>query len=187
MTMTEPTTISANELAKCIQQEGGPVLLDVRTPVEFQSSNIVGSKMVPLDQLRADAFATETGKDARCVLICAKGGRASNAAKQLAAAGMTNLQVLEGGITAWEAAGLPVQRSGKKVMALDRQVRIAIGALVLIGFTIGHLIHASGFWLCAFMGAGLIFSGVTDFCGLGLILAKAPWNRGESCGCASKK
>lgn len=184
--MIEPSTISANELATCCQREGAPLLLDVRTPVEFQSSNIAGSKLVPLDQLRADAFANETGKDARCVVICAKGGRASNAAKQLAAAGMTNLQVLEGGITAWEAAGLPVQSSGKKVMALDRQVRIAIGVLVLTGFTIGHWIHASGFWLCAFMGAGLIFSGVTDFCGLALLLAKAPWNRGSACGCGAK-
>lgn len=62
-------------------------------------------------------------------------------------------------------------------MALDRQVRIAIGVLVLLGFVIGYWVNAAGFWLCAFMGAGLIFSGVTDFCGLALILAKAPWNR----------
>lgn len=184
--MPEPTTIPARELAKCCQQTDAPLLLDVRTPAEFQSSNIEGSKLVPLDQLRAEAFAKESGKDTRCVVICAKGSRASNAAKQLAAAGMTNLQVLEGGITAWEAEGLPVQSSGKKIMSLDRQVRIAIGVLVLIGFSLGHWVNANGFWLCAFMGAGLIFSGVTDFCGLGLILAKAPWNRGSTCGCGSK-
>ncbi len=184
--MSEPATISAAELGKCCQLEGAPLLLDVRTPVEFQSTSIAGSKLLPLDQLRADAFANETGKDTRCVVICAKGGRASNAAKQLAAAGMTNLQVLEGGITAWEAAGLPVQSSGKKVMSLDRQFRITIGVLVLFGFVIGHWIHAGGFLLCAFIGAGLIFSGVTDFCGLAMILAKAPWNRGSTCGCESK-
>lgn len=141
---------------------------------------------MPLDQLKAQSLANELGKDARCVVICAKGGRASNAAKQLAAAGMTNLQVLEGGITAWESGGLPVQSNGKKVMSLDRQVRIAIGVIVLIGFAIGHWINSNGYWLCAFMGAGLIFAGVTDFCGLALILAKVPWNRGSACGCGSK-
>ncbi len=182
--MPELATISAKELAQCCQLVEPPLLLDVRTPAEFQSSNIAGSKLVPLDQLRPDAFAKETGKDARCVVICAKGGRASNAAKQLAAAGMTNLQVLEGGLTAWESAGLPVQSNGKRVMALDRQVRIAIGVLVLIGFSVGHWVNANGFWLCAFMGAGLIFAGVTDFCGLALLLAKAPWNRGSTCSCA---
>ena len=184
--MSEPITISASELAKCCQQEVPPLLLDVRTPAEFKSSNITGSKLVPLDQLHADAFAKESGKDTRCVVICAKGGRASNAANQLASAGMTNLQVLEGGLNAWEAAGLPVQRNGNKVMSLDRQVRIAIGVIVLIGFSIGHWGNANGYWLCAFMGAGLIFSGVMDFCGLALILAKAPWNQASACRDASK-
>lgn len=184
--MPELAIISAADLAKCCQNEGAPLLLDVRTPVEFQSSNIAGSRLVPLDQLKAESLANELGKDVRCVVICAKGGRSSNAAKQLTAAGMTNLQVLEGGITAWESAGLPVQSNGTKVMSLDRQVRIAIGVIVLIGFAIGHWINANGYLLCAFMGAGLIFSGVTDFCGLALILAKAPWNRGSACGCGSK-
>jgi len=55
--MSEPITISASELAKCCQQEVPPLLLDVRTPAEFKSSNITGSKLVPLDQLHADAFA----------------------------------------------------------------------------------------------------------------------------------
>ncbi len=177
MNMRQPKTISAAELAESCQDGTTPLLLDVRTPAEFQSSSIAGSKLVPLDELRAESFVKEHGTNTRCVVICAKGGRASKAAQQLAAAGMNHLEVLEGGISAWEAANLTVQRSGRKIMALDRQVRIAIGLLVLIGFAIGHWLNAAGFWLCAFMGAGLVFSGVADFCGLALILARAPWNK----------
>ena len=83
-----------------------------------------------------------------------------------------------------EAAGLPVKRSGQKAISLDRQVRIAIGSLVLLGYVLGMWVNALWYGLCGFMGAGLVFSGVADFCGLAIILSKAPWNKANaSCGC----
>jgi rhodanese-related sulfurtransferase len=157
--------------------QSGAVLLDVRTPVERREAHIEGSRHVPLDELQPGSLARElTGQ--RVVLVCRSGKRAEQAAAKLAAAGCADLAILEGGVQAWQAAGLPV---------LDRQVRIAIGLLVLAGWALGQWVHPGFFGICAFMGAGLIFSGVADFCGLALILAKAPWNRsGGNCGACCK-
>lgn len=159
----------------------GAVLLDVRTPLEHREVHIAGARHVPLDALNAAALAGELA-GRHVVLVCRSGKRAEQAAEKLGAAGCADLCVMEGGMQAWEAAGLPVTR-GQGVMALDRQVRIAIGILVLTGWALGQWVHPGFFGICAFMGAGLIFSGVANFCGLALILAKAPWNRGGPACC----
>ena len=89
--------------------------------------------------------------------------------------------MLEGGVTAWEQAGLPVKR-GKTVLSLERQVRVAAGLLVLTGVVLGFLVHPAFFGLAAFVGAGLTFAGLTDWCGMAMLLAKMPWNqRGGTC------
>jgi predicted branched-subunit amino acid permease len=75
------------------------------------------------------------------------------------------------------AAGLPVVKGSKSAISIERQVRIGAGSLVLIGVILGFLIHPAFFGLTAFIGAGLVFAGVTDWCGMGLLLARAPWNR----------
>ena len=78
-------------------------------------------------------------------------------------------------------AGLPVVR-GKKAVSLERQVRIAAGSLVVIGVALGLLVHPVLFGLSGFVGAGLVFAGVTDTCGMGMMLARMPWNRrGTTC------
>ena len=84
---------------------------------------------------------------------------------------------VEGGTAAWQAAGLPVVE-GKKTMSLERQVRIAAGSLIVTGVAIGHFVHPGGYGLSAFVGAGLVFAGITDTCGMGMLIAKMPWNRG---------
>ena len=96
--------------------------------------------------------------------------------QKLEAAGFTNSVNVEGGTSAWRAAGLPVVE-GKKVMSLERQVRIAAGSLVVIGIAIGQFVHPAGFGLSALIGAGLVFSAVTNTCGMGMLIAKMPWNR----------
>jgi hypothetical protein len=73
---------------------------------------------------------------------------------------------------------LPVERSGRKVVSLERQVRIAAGTIVLVGVILAAFVNPAFVWLSGFVGAGLVFSGVTNFCGMGLVLARAPWNRG---------
>ena len=96
--------------------------------------------------------------------------------QKLEAAGFSNIINIEGGTSAWQDANLPVVK-GKKAMSLERQVRIAAGSLVVIGAAVGHFVHPGGFALSAFIGAGLVFAGVTDTCGMGMMIAKMPWNR----------
>ncbi|HBJ38564.1 MAG TPA: sulfurtransferase, partial [Planctomycetaceae bacterium] len=98
-------------------------------------------------------------------------------------AGIENVVNVEGGTSAWDAAGLPVSR-GKKAISLDRQVRIAAGSLVFAGAALGYFVHPYFIGLSAFVGAGLVFAGITDTCGMGMMIAKMPWNRcqgGGSC------
>src|SRR5262249_15855431 len=104
------------------------------------------------------------------------GTRAKMARDRFRAAGFDNVVCVEGGTLAWDAAGLPVKR-GRKAMSLERQVRIAAGSLVLLGVALGFFVHEALFGLSAFVGAGLILAGLTDTCGMGMLLARMPWNR----------
>ena len=175
--------ITAKELHEKIRSGRKVAMIDVRTPAEHGEIHIDGSHLMPLDRLDPKA-AGEMVKDAEaCVLICRTGKRASTAMEKLAAAGCGNLQVLDGGVTAWEQADLPVNR-GAKAMSLERQVRIGAGAMVLIGVILGTWVHGGFYGLSAFVGAGLVFAGVTDWCGMAMVLAKMPWNQRAGVKCA---
>lgn len=171
---------SPQQLASELQKDVAVNVIDVRTPMEFQEVHVPEARNVPLDGLHNDTELADSGP---LYVVCKSGGRASRACAQLAKKGVDHLFLVEGGTDAWVAAGLPVVR-GKKVMSLERQVRIAAGSLVLVGVLLGLLWHPAGFGLSAFVGAGLVFAGVTDTCGMGLMLAKMPWNKvseGPSC------
>jgi rhodanese-related sulfurtransferase len=197
------TTITPTELAKLCDQGGAIDLIDVRTPVEFREVHAVPARNVPLDQLdpaavmRARQEEMGTGSEPHPVshatgasgevpvpissgrplyVICRSGKRGQQACEKFAAAGFTGVVNVEGGTEAWAAHCLPVVR-GKKAVSLERQVRIAAGSLVCVGALLGWLIHPACFALSAAVGAGLIFAGVTDTCGMGLLLARMPWNR----------
>jgi len=170
-------TISPQSLFSLAQAKHDLELIDVRTPVEFEEVHVSFARNEPLDQLDARRFANaQASGGAPLYVICRSGSRARQACEKLAAAGCTNVVNVEGGTLAWEQAGLPVVR-GKKSISLERQVRIAAGSLVLIGPLLGYLVHPYWIALSAFVGAGLVFAGVTDTCGMGLLLAKMPWNR----------
>jgi rhodanese-related sulfurtransferase len=156
--------------------DSGALLLDVRTAAEFASLHLPGSVLVPLDRLDPAKVRELMADKSACVLLCQSGGRARRAAEKLHAAGLDNLLVVEGGVAACAAAGLPVNR-GAGMISLERQVRIAAGGLVLVGAVLAWFVHPAWVGLSAFVGAGLIFAGVTDFCGMGLLLARMPWNR----------
>jgi rhodanese-related sulfurtransferase len=155
-------------------------VLDVRTPGEYESAHIAGAYNVPLDTLGEHAREIQSQVSVPIVLVCQSGSRARRAEDTLKAAGMPNLHVLEGGMNAWLAAGHAVRRTRARV-SLERQVRIVAGALVAIG---SFLALALSHWfavLPALIGSGLVFSGVTDTCTLGLVLARLPYNRRASC------
>jgi len=151
-------------------------LIDVRSPAEFRSVHAEGATLVPLDRFDPGALGGEGGGDVPTYLICGSGTRARTAAERCVAAGLKNIAVVEGGTSAWVAAGLPVVR-GRGAISLERQVRIAAGSLVVVGVVLGWFVHRAFFGLSAFVGAGLVFAGVTDTCGMALVLARMPWNQ----------
>lgn len=171
------TTISPKQLFD-LTRSGGPVeLIDVRTPVEYREVHVDIARNVPLDQLDAAKLtAGRSGSGRPLYVICRSGSRGKQACEKILAAGFTDVVNVEGGTAAWDQAGLPVVR-GKKAISLERQVRIAAGSLVLIGSTIGAFVHPYGIGLAAFVGAGLVFAGLTDTCGMGMLLARMPWNQ----------
>ena len=156
------------------------LFLDVRTPLEYGEAHIEGSVLHPLSELDAKKVKELAAGKGACVVVCRSGNRASQAAEKLCAAGVDGVEVLEGGVQAWDAAGLPLNR-GKAVMSLERQVRIAAGSLVFVGVALGFLVNSAWFFLSGFVGAGLVFAGITDFCGMGLLIARMPWNNRLNC------
>lgn len=169
-----PTLITPADAAR-LGTPSDTVWLDVRSPMEYREVHLAGSRLIPLDAMDGSSLASElTGK--KVVIICRSGQRAKRAAATLAAAGVGDLAILDGGVLAWEAAGLPVNR-GPAGLSLERQVRIAAGMLVLSGVVLGTWVHPAFYGLSGLVGAGLIFAGVTDWCGMGLLLARAPWNK----------
>lgn len=173
--------ITPTELKEKMTQ-GNVKLLDVRSPIEFEEVHIEGSELMPLDRLDAERIRSQ---DHDWVLICRSGKRAENAQQHLQSSGCKAFKVLDGGVSAWEQAGLPVKRGAKSV-SLERQVRIAAGLLVLISVILGTWLHSAIYGLAAFVGAGLIFAGITDWCGMGMLLARAPWNQRKTSSASSK-
>ncbi len=170
-------TITPTRLSEILGASPSAEVIDVRTPMEFRQVHATMARSVPIDQLDAAAIArSHAGSGAPVYLLCKSGARARQAADRLAAVGMNNAVVVDGGTDAWVAAGLPVVR-GKKSVSLERQVRMAAGSLVLAGSVLALTVHPAFAGVSAFVGAGLVFAGVTDWCGMGLLLAKMPWNR----------
>ncbi len=181
---TNPETITAAKLADLLKQPTAPHLVDVRTPAEFEDCHVASAKLAPLDTLdpRKVADANQPA-DATIYLLCKSGGRASQAAEKFRAAGIANVSVVEGGTDACIAAGLPVLR-GKKSIPLDGQVRIGIGSFILLLSLLARYVSPVFGYLILAMAGALIWSGITGFCGMAMLLAKAPWNQrtgGESC------
>lgn len=170
-------TISAHELLEMSQAGQSVDLIDVRTPAEFREVHVSFAKNRPLERLDAEAIAAErNGSNGALYVICRSGTRGKQACEKLFASGIEDVVNVEGGTQACEQVGLPVVR-GKKAMSLERQVRIAAGAIVLTGALLGIFVHPYWSGLAAFVGAGLIFAGVTDTCGMAMLLARMPWNQ----------
>ena len=171
-------TIKPLELQSLLSTQASVTLLDVRTPVEYAEVHVPQAHNVPLDQFDPATLLASgiLSKDQPAYLLCKGGGRATKAAEKMSRSGLDNGIVIEGGTQAWIEAGLPVDRGAGRVISLERQVRIAAGSLVLTGVILAWFVNPCFIGLSAFVGAGLIFAGITDWCGMGLLLAKLPWN-----------
>lgn len=169
------SVISPKQLQDRIQA-GEPVhLIDVRTPAEFREVHVTVARNTPLESLNCGDVLAEHPTNAALYVICRSGSRGKQACEKFTAAGCTNVVNVEGGTMAWDQAGYPVVR-GKKAISLERQVRISAGFMVLAGSVLSFV---NPYWvgLSGFVGAGLMFAGITDTCGMGMILARMPWNQ----------
>lgn len=172
--------MSPSELAEKLQSEQAPLLVDVRTPVEYESLQVPGSHNVPLDLLQKNKEALAEQFSGEIVLICQTGNRANQALQHLRAAGVDTARVLEGGVVAMEAQYSQHTRRGQQRWAMDRQVRMVAGSLVLTGFLGSKLISPKVGYLAGAIGAGLTFSALTDSCAMAAALKKMPWNKVEA-------
>ena len=166
--------LGAAELRSLLAGGGPPQLVDVRESLEFAAGRIAGARSVPLADV--GRRATELDRARPVVCVCRSGKRSAQAAETLTALGFAHVQQLEGGLSAWEQAGLPVEKDADAPWALERQVRFVAGSLVLTGLGVS-LVWPPAIGLSWFVGAGLMFAAVIDWCGMGLLLAMMPWNR----------
>jgi len=164
--------LSAQELADQLAGQRVSVI-DVREPMEFAGGHIAGSLNVPLSRLaQADL------PQGPLVLVCQSGNRSARGVQALLQRGSSHpVSDLEGGIPSWQQAGLPLRRLSKAPLPLMRQVQIAAGSLVLLGLILSHSVAPAWILLTWFVGAGLVFAGVSGFCGMARLLAVMPWNR----------
>jgi rhodanese-related sulfurtransferase len=172
------STIEPGQLNTIRSSNPHAQLIDVRSPAEFQEVHAVGAINIPLDKFNAsDVIALQgLNSESPVYLICKMGGRSQKACNALAEAGLTSAVNVTGGTDAWVASGAPVNRGQKQAFSIQRQVQVLAGSFVLAGALLSFL---SPLWvlLAAFIGAGLVFSGITNTCGMGTCLAAMPWNQ----------
>ncbi len=175
--------IDVQELKMRLAADPTAAVVDVRTPAEFSVAHVPQARNFPLGSVQPEEVlkAHASVRNLPLYVICQTGGRSRRMAEELDRAGAAEVVDVVGGTQAWQQAGFSVARlagaGARNVIPLERQTRIAAGSLVLAGVLIGTLLHPMGFALSAFVGAGLVFAGVTDWCGMGLLLARMPWNR----------
>ena len=184
-------TISPTMFADLRRKGERLTLIDVRTPAEFGEVHVDGARNIPLDRLDPREIAA-LASEGPVYVVCKSGGRSHKACEKLIGAGVHNVVSVDGGTTACETAGVPVTR-GRKAMSLERQGRIAAGTLVAVGAALAALgpdatWQRIGAGLAGFVGCGLVFAGVTDTCGMAMLLARMPWNQagGPSNSCATR-
>jgi rhodanese-related sulfurtransferase len=200
------STVPVGTLATVLRGGGVCRIVDVRTAPEFAAAHIAGSVNQPLDVLNpadwsdgadgaaqglrgiregatSDSVGAGVGagvgaadRSGPLYVLCQAGGRAGRAGEILAKAGVANV-VVEGGLDAWTAAGLPVERGASRVLPLMRQVQIVIGLVSGTGAALAIFKHPLFALIPLFMAVGLLFAGLSGTCGLALFLARMPWNR----------
>ena len=172
--MADLKTISPERAADLVRS--GAVLIDIREADEHAREHIPGARHHSL--IRVDRESPARSGDDVLIFHCRSGARTTGNAPRLAAAAQTcEAYILEGGLEAWKKAGLPVTLDRSQPIDIMRQVQIAAGSLVLLGVVLGAFVSPGFYALSGFVGAGLLFAGISGFCGMARLLAVMPWNR----------
>ena len=185
-TTQKETSINPRELQRRLAAGLPARLLDVRTPGEYEAAHVPGAELIPLDELDAADFCRERrNNDTPLYVLCQSGGRAKKAIEKLERAGVRSCVLVEGGTQAWIDAGLPVNRGESRVLPLMRQVQIVVGFFAAVGAVLALAVNPLFALLPLVVGSGLLFAGLTGYCGLAMVLAKMPWNKTSSSNSAS--
>ena len=174
-------TVTPAQLSEIANENPNVELIDVRMPFEYRAVRVPFARNFPMLKLEPEAIVRnrpEALADQPIYFICHSGTRSRMVCEKFVKAGYPNVVNVEGGTATWTKLGLPVIRESRAI-SLERQVRIVAGALVLTGATLGWFVHPAWIGLSAFVGAGLIFAGITDKCGMALLLGQMPWNLGS--------
>lgn len=173
--------ISVVQMNELINGGGAYQIIDVREYGEFDAEKIHQAKLAPLSNF--ETHAGEIDRSQPVYLMCRSGNRARQAAEKLVEKGFGEIYVIEGGMTAWKDANLPVIKGESKVWSLERQVRFAAGSLVVLGVLLSIFVHPYLIGLSALVGAGLVFAAATDTCAMAMLLARMPWNKAKAAAC----
>lgn len=158
--------------------EGQVTLVDVREPGEYAGEKITGAKLVALSKFNPrDIHLLSEQDQKKVVLYCQSGNRSGMAANKLLSHGFEEVIHLKGGLTNWKQCGYPTEINKNAPISIMRQVQIVAGTLVLTGTVLGAFVSPWFLLLSGFVGAGLVFSGVTNTCAMGMVLAKLPYNQ----------
>lgn len=179
--MSQIQKISPSEVAQKLAN--GATLIDIRSPDEFARTHINGAVCMPIDSLDKDKIAKNTNQNGDNVVIfhCLSGMRtAQNADKITDCMQNCTVYIMDGGLQAWQKAGLPTVIDRTQPISLMRQVQIVAGVLILLGVVLGSLVSPVFYGISGFVGAGLLFAGVTGLCGMARLLALLPYNRGSA-------
>ncbi|GAB4526336.1 MAG: rhodanese-like domain-containing protein [Pleurocapsa sp.] len=174
ITTTQLEEISPFSLKQMLDSDG-VLLIDVREAEEFAAEHIPGAKLMPLSSFEPTAIPQDSNK--KIVLQCRSGSRTRQAAQKMFDAGFTEACHLQGGISAWKAAGYPTEIQKNAPISMFRQVQIVAGLLVCLGTVLGALISPWFLIVSGFVGAGLIFAGVTNTCAMATLLNQLPYNQ----------
>lgn len=171
---TQLTEIDAQTLKQWFESNA-VTLVDVREAAEYATERIPGAKLHSLSQFDPSQIRAATGQ--KLVLYCQSGNRSAKAAKQCFDAGFNSVIHLRGGIATWKNAGYAIEKSQNAPISLFRQIQIVAGFLVSLGTVLGLFVSPNFLILSGFVGAGLMFAGITNTCAMGLLLAKLPYNQ----------
>lgn len=177
--MTRPQKLTCDDARQWLAQDDAPTIIDVRTPAEFGSDHLQGAINVPLDLVEKNPQQIADAIDGEVLLVCRTDNRAGQAARLLAPTLGARVHVLTGGMSGWSEKGGPVESGEGGAWAMDRQVRTTAGALALTGI-VASTVAPKAKWLAGGIGAGLLYSGLSDSCAMAEVLDKMPWNRVDS-------
>ncbi|ACR69952.1 DUF2892 domain-containing protein [Edwardsiella ictaluri] len=168
-------TLTPRQASEMLAQ--GARLIDIRDAQEYAREHVAGATLAPLSDWQKGMPLTPSPSGA-VIFMCQSGMRSdSNAALLVSRVAPGRAYVMQGGLAAWKQAGLSTVEDRRQPLPLMRQVQIAAGSLVLLGVILGYGVSAGFFLLSAFVGAGLLFAGISGFCGMARLLMKMPWNR----------